>query len=376
MRVPLRIVPVTFLVAVCAFGAAADDPAPLVKPVTPTGSGVRVRVPVTQDEKTLAQFKAAIPKPKGKAGETIDIKVLIDTLPNTAVVGLKTWKEWGFEVPANRIGTLPELIIPGAQIAPKPTKGRDVEFRVKDVKVNIVEAPGGRDAVFGKCDLWLSLHDLTGGTDRQFEPRFYFADRFIELTAPAAAVKRLNTGDATSPDPQATAGDQVPVFGAMTANPLPVFGFASINGVTRYTTATGKAETVSVGVSSISNYVPPGIAMTLNTARGCKVELEKAPADGETVRGKVKELRLGLLTGPGFKVQKDLVLKDVTVFVSDDKSQAFVWLGPQFVETYFTDGVYGCGPDNVWRLHGRVKADLLEDIKTRTPPKKPEPKKP
>jgi hypothetical protein len=149
------------------------------------------------------------------------------------------------------------------------------------------------------------------------------------------------------------------------------FAYASVNGVTKYTTPQGKMEQVNAGVSSITNYPPPCILMTLNTARGCNVELEKQPGDAEGVKGKVKELRLGLLTGPGFKTQKDLVLKDVEVYVVNDKTKAAVWLGARFIDTYFTDAVYGCGTDGVWRLHGRVKPELLEDIKTRTPSKKP-----
>ncbi len=368
MLSPSRLISAALLLTVGAFVTAADPPAPLVKPIAPKGNGVRVRIPIAEDERTFAQFKASIPNPK-KKGETIAVKVLIDSLPNPGVVALKTWKEWGFEVPANRTGTLPELVITGAQVAPKPAKGRDAEFRVTNVKVNIVEPGAGTEAVYGGCDIWLSIHALTGGADAAFEPRFHFADKFIELTAPGAAVKKLNTGDATSPDPKATEGDLVPVFGQL-KNQVPVFAFASVNGKTEYTTAAGKTEKVNVMVSSITNYAAPGIMMTVNTARGCGVEMEKVPRDGEVVEGKVKEFRVGLMTGAGFKAQKDFVLKDVTVVVIDDKTQPAVWLGPRFVEKYFTDGVYGGGPDG-WRLFGRVKAEFLEDIKTRTPPKKP-----
>jgi hypothetical protein len=332
-----------------------------------------LRITVAEDPKTASQFKAQIAKPKGKKGETIEVKVLFDVQPARSIVGLKTWEDWGFEVPASRIGVIPELIVPAGQLAPPNAKGRDVEYRVPNVKVNIIEPPKGQDAVFSKCDVMLSLRDLVGGPaqERVAEPRFYFADKFIELTAPAAAVKKLNTGDTTLPDPQATEGDLVPVQGPINATGTLAFVFASINGVSKYTTATGKMETVNVLVSSTTNYSPPSLVMTLNTARGCNVELDKQPADGETVTGKVKEFRLGFLTGAGFKTQKDLVLKDVKVFVNDDKTLPLAWLGPRLIEENFTDAVYGCGPDGVWRLHARVKAELLQDIKTRTPPKKP-----
>ena len=369
MRTLSRLTAAVLLFALGALGAAADDPAPLVKPVVPTGNTARVRVPVAEDESTFMQFKAQFLNPKGKKGELIRAKVLLDTLPNPGKVGLKTWKEWGFEVPANRVGVIPELIIPADQIAPKAPKGGDVEFRATNVRVQIYEAPAGEPAVYGDCDLWLSLRDLTGFGEKTFEPRVHFADKFLELTVPGPALKRLNTGEATAPDPKATGGELVPAFGQLTGV-TPTFAFASVNGLTSYKTPTEKVERVNVAVSSITNYPAPGILMTVNTARGCGVEMEKLPANGETVPGKVKEFRLGLLTGAGLQAQKDFVLKDVTVHVIDDKTNAFIWLGPRFVEAYFKDGVYGCGADG-WRLHGRVKPELLEDIKTRTPPKKP-----
>ena len=355
-------------VLLAAAGAAvvAADAPPLVKPVVPARGAVRARIPVTEDKRTPMQFKAQIAGPKGKR---FDATVLLDSLPHKGTVALKTWKAWGFEVPANRTGVLPELVVAAAQVATKPAKGRDIEVRLANVTVDIVERPEGDYA--SDYDLALCLSDLTGGADRRFEPRLHFADKFLELTVPATAVKPLKTGDATAPDPPANADDKrVPAVGTMQANGYPAFAFASVNGHTRYTAA-GRVETVNVGVSSTSNYPAPGIVMTLNTARGCGVEMANLPGDGEVVPGKVKELRFAVLAGVGLRTPKDFVLKDVTVHVTDDKSQSFVWLGPRFVEEYFADGVYGCGADGVWRLYGRVKPAFLEDAKTRTPPKKP-----
>jgi hypothetical protein len=114
--------------------------------------------------------------------------------------------------------------------------------------------------------------------------------------------------------------------------------------------------------------------MTVHTARGCDVEFTPPEGmDWGSVEGKVKELRLGVFAGPGLRAQKDFVLKDVKVVVYNQDSYGFVYLGPRFVEEYFKDGVFGCGPDGVWRLHGRVKTELLEDLKTRTPPPKKKP---
>lgn len=367
-----RLLATALLAALALLGTvgAGAEPAPLLKPVTPAGGAARVRLPVTEDAQTFAQLKGTIPNPK-KKGETVAVKVLIDTLPNVGRVSLKTWKDWGFEVPANRLGTLPELVVTGTQLGTKGTKGGDIEFRATNIRLSIVEPPAGSEAAFG-CDLWVSVRDLTGGTDRAAEARFHFADRFLELTAPGAAVKKLATADVVVPEPKGAEGELVPVAGAQALrNGVPTFAFAAINGRAEYVTPAGKTEKVNAMVSSITNYAPPGVLMTLNTARGCGVELEKQPADGETVTGKVKELRLALLTGPDLKVPKDFVLKDISVAVIDEKTIAAVWLGPRFVEEYFADGVLGCGADGVWKLHGRVKPELLADPKTRTvPPKK------
>lgn len=350
--------------------APAADPPPLVRPVVPAGGAVRVRVPLGGPKTDLMQFKAKIGNLKGKKGDSTPVTVYFDPQPNAPTVTLQQWKAWGFAVPADRTGVIPELVITGAQLAPKPAKGRDVEYRITGLKVTLYEAPGGDKA--GITDtLGLSLRDLTGGADRAFEPRVYFADRFLELTAPAGAVKRLGTGDAPAPEPQVTAEEKL-VPAAMPfvgGGGYPLVGFVSVNGQTQFFDAKKQLLPVMAGLSS-SSLSKPGVMMSVGMARGCGVELNK---EAGPTAGKVKELRFGMQTGPGFKAQKDLVLKDVTVTINPEESGAFIWLGPAFVTEHFADGVYGCGADGTWRLHGRAKPDLLEDQKTRKPvaPKKP-----
>ena len=86
-------------------------------------------------------------------------------------------------------------------------------------------------------------------------------------------------------------------------------------------------------------------------------------------RGTVKELRIGLQTGPGFKTPRDLVFKDVTVWVDKNDSGHMIWLGPEFLRGRFKDPVYACGPDGAWKFYGRLKPEDLQEVKTR--PKKP-----
>jgi hypothetical protein len=90
-----------------------------------------------------------------------------------------------------------------------------------------------------------------------------------------------------------------------------------------------------------------------------------ATFETSVAKGKVKELRLGFRVGEGFREQKDLVLQDAAVWVDLINSGHFVWLGADFVKSNLTNGVYTCGADNAWRLLGRVKPELLDDVKSR-----------
>jgi hypothetical protein len=155
-----------------------------------------------------------------------------------------------------------------------------------------------------------------------------------------------------------------------------VFSFAAINGLVQYKTPEGKDVPVNVTVSSTTR-APGGIIMTISVARGCGVELEKgrdlkgSGTNFETAmaRGTVKELRIGSQTGPAFKTPRDLVFKDVTVWVDKNDSGHMIWLGPEFLRGRFKDPVYACGPDGAWKFYGRLKTEDLQEVTTR--PKKP-----
>jgi hypothetical protein len=373
---------ISFSLAAGLMGLGAPqppEPAPLLKPVVPPGSSIRVRIPVIEERGTTMQFKAQIPKgPKGMGmkGETIDVTVAIDTLPGPSYVSTKLWQSWGYEIPANKTARLSELIITASQIAPKISKGRDVQVKLPSMAMEIVDPPGGTEKVRG-CDIFLSVRELTKNADRTYETRFYFQDKYFELTVPSGSIKRLGTGEENPPDPAITDDPElVTVVGPTVVRGLPLMAYSSINGLTQYKTADGKTEFVSTGISSTNDW-PTGVLLTMGTARGCNVELDQEKDDkgvGATfetrvIKGKIKELRLGVMTGLGLKTQKDIVIKDLEVVVDKSSSGHFVWLGPRFLDTYLKDHIYACGTDGMWQLHGRIKPDLLQDIKNR--PKKP-----
>lgn len=357
-----------------SFAGAADEPAPLLKAVTPGPDRVRVRVATSEEGSGFYHFAARVPKAKNK-DEAVEITVAFECRPGKSCIAAKKWKSWGFEVPANKIGVLPELVIPASQIAPKTSRGSDVEVKLTNLKLDIIDSPGAAGTVLG-CDLLLSVTDLTKNADKAFEPRLYFADKFLELTVPSSATKRAGGEGLPPPDPAVNSdATLVPAMGPMTTRGLLVFAYAAINGHDRQAGKDGRDAPISVTVSSTTS-CPGGVIMSMGAARAYGVELVAGKeltgtgTDFKTTiaKGMVKELRLGFRTGPELKVQKDLVLKDVVVWIDKNDSDHMVWLGPNFLREYFKDPVYTCGSDGTWKLHGRVKPDLLQDVKTR--PKK------
>src|SRR5262245_20892207 len=103
----------TLGVLVVALAPAADTP-PLLKPVAPPNGNARLRLPIdTSGKSSDSQLRGQIMKGQGKKGsksEPVDVLVAFDTLPGKAVVSQKKWQSWGFEVPANKIAVLPELV--------------------------------------------------------------------------------------------------------------------------------------------------------------------------------------------------------------------------------------------------------------------------
>jgi len=363
------------LAGVIGASAALDEPAPLLKPVVPKGTGVRVRVATSHEKVGFYHIQARVPLPTGKPGATAAARAALEVRPGKSFVTARKWKSWGYEIPATKIGILPELVVPAVQVAPKPASGgRAVDVKFTGIRLEIVEPAANADTVLG-CDLLLALNELTRDADRAFEPRLYFADQFLELTVAADALKRHDSG----PEPPAPAvnldSTLVPVAGSMTMRGVAVLSYAAINGQSRYRTPDGKSVPVNVTISSTTQ-CPGGVVVSMGVVRGCKIEVEEGSdlkGTGTTFetalpKGKLKELRIGLQTGPGFKEPKDLVLKDVTVWVDKGDSGHMMWIGPNFLREHLADPVYAGGADGAWKLYGRVKPDLLADIKTR--PKK------
>jgi hypothetical protein len=379
MRVPgrLALFGLAVFLSVTLAAPAADEPAPLLKPITPTGGQLRVRMPVTPGYPKTMQLSAQVPR-GNKKSELIDVVVALDSLPNPSYITPKKLESWGYEVPKTKEFLLPELLLTMSQIAPKPSKGgTDVVVRLTNLKLTVVDAPASTDNTVFFSDMSLSATTLYQGGERAMEPRLSFEDKFLEMTVPAAIVKRPGTEAVQVPGVTTnTDAALVPAVGPTTVrNGLPVFAYAAVNGQESYKLANGTVVPVNVLVSSISNW-EAGIVVTIGLARGCKVDMDMAAAGmtatgalgkSEMIPGKVKELRLGLYTGAGLKMQKDFVIKDVSVVVDKNVSEGYVYLGPKFMDTYFKDGVYAAGADG-WKLHGRINPDLLFDIKTRKKP--------
>src|SRR5207248_1852841 len=109
---------VVLLGAVGALAQPAKD-SPLLKPVAPPTGLVRVRVPLAEGMTKAIQMKAQVPNPK-KKGEVIEAAAALDTA-GKSVITAKMLDKWGFPRPTNNTIVLPELLLVGNQLAPKPT---------------------------------------------------------------------------------------------------------------------------------------------------------------------------------------------------------------------------------------------------------------
>jgi hypothetical protein len=365
-----------FPVCLAAIAIAADEPAPLLKPVVPGPNRVRARFATHEGKIGFMHLEGRVAVAKGNREDYAEVRVAFEIRPGRAVVAAKAWQRWGYAVPANKIGILPQLVLPCVQVAPKPAGDRAAEVRFAGIRVEVVEPPGDAETVLG-CDLLVSLSDLTRQSDRLYEPRLHLGERFLELTVPAGSVRRTEAGGDAPAEPVVNPDPKLVPAMATTARRGPaVLSYSALNGHARYRTADGKEVPVNMTVSSTTR-APGGVIVSLGVARGCGIEIEqgKEIAGSGTsfqtsmARAKVEELRIGLMTGTGYGTPRDLVLKDVTVWVDKHDSGHMVWLGPEFLRAHFKDSVYACDSDGVWKFLGRVRPEDTRDVKTR--PKKP-----
>lgn len=388
-RLAVSGVAVVFLVALMP--AADEAPvAPLLKEVKAGNGQLRVRIPVTPGFPNPMSFTAQVPKAKKKS-ELADIKVAFEVMPGQSYVTAKKLESWGYEPGKAREFSLPELFVSVTQVSPKPSKGADVSIKLTNVKLTVIADPASKDDTVHQADISLSSTTLFQYAERTHDTRTSFADKFIEMTVPAAAAAKRPGTDAVVAAEVSISPDSklVPSFGPMinrnipSDNPamvrsMPVFTYAAVDEQDSYKTPDGKTIPVSVSVSSISN-MPSGIMVTLGLARGVKIEFDAAAAGmaglgvdtkSAFVPGKIKELRLGLMIdkkGKGQKdqkEQKDIVIKDIPVQVDKNISEGYLLISQKFIDTYFIDGVY-VNSNNEWKLHGRTNPELLFDIKTR-----------
>jgi hypothetical protein len=380
MRLQQRLALMGFvLILSAALLSAADEPAPLLKAIAPAGGNVRVRFPISAGHPKPMTFSAQVPRGKRKS-ELVDVVVAYDSTPNPSYVTAKKLESWGYDLPKGaKEFVLPELYISAAQIAPKAKGGADVVLKMTNVKLTVVYNPGSTDDTVHTGDLCLSALAMFQNNERFVEPRLSFADKFIEMTVPGATIaKRPGTDTVPIPDVSVSADAKlVPSMGVTTARggSGPWFVWASIDGQDSYKTSDGKVIPVNCCVSSITN-MPDGIQLTIGLARGVKIEMDEAGKEVNAVgvenksgyvMGKIKELRIELMTGPGFKTKKDLVLKDQPVYVDRNVTEGYMSIGQRFMDKYVTNAVYA-HPGDGWKLYGRISPEFLLDIKTRKKP--------
>ena len=383
----------TVISGLIAMGVQAEPkklPFPWKATLPPAGA-VRVQVPLTEQGTGRLYFSAQLPLPGGSlqfknrpkpadARAEIDqrttIKVTYDALLGSrSVVSKKKWQQWGFPLPpAGQLATIPELWIPAVQLAPNPKQHRDVQIRLTNLNVELVESPEETCTIFGS-DLLLLASDLTRHNEARWQPHLHFSRNYLELTVPQNQIRRLETAEIL-PREKASGeeiGDEIPVAAVVASRGSPILTYVAINGKDEYLLPSGQRMKVRAMVASALSC---GIAMTMGTARGCGVEItdREVPGQGLTfkttmAKGRIRELRLELFPLPEGSRPRDLVLENLEVWIDLNDSDHWVWLGPDFWRQHFTEPIYVCTPQGSWKVYAFLSPRQLVDPKTRLPRK-------
>ncbi|MEJ5276375.1 MAG: hypothetical protein WHU94_10735 [Thermogemmata sp.] len=357
------------------------------KPVTPPTGAVRVRIPLTDEKTGFCHFSALLPRPKSSGASTppsdspqaekgepghIPITVIYEARPGRSIVSVKKWRKWGFDPPPpGKKAILPELFIPAVQLLPVRQPSPDVWIRLTQIPVELVDLPGDAEAILGS-DMLLSVSDLTRQAEQRWQPHLHLGDLCLDLTVPIGQVRYREMQTVRRAGKVTPGLEKYPAVAAVISpKGLPIFTYVALNGKSRYALPDGQIMPVRGVVASVL-HCPGGIAMTLGTARGCGLDIrpDKVPGLGTSfkttlAKAHVQELRLEVFLAPDYTARRDLLLKDLHVWVDLHDSDHLVWFGPQFWRQHFVDPVYVCGPDRTWKLYGRIAPHLLADPKTR-----------
>jgi hypothetical protein len=369
------------------------------KPVTPPSGAVRVRIALTDEVTGFCHFRAYLPRikrppssklskdlsPSEAAGSgTIPLTVIYEARPGRSIVSVKKWRYWGFEVPPpGKKAILPELLIPATQLLLPRQQNQDVWIRLTQIPLELVDLPGDGDTILGS-DMLLSVSDLTRHAEHRWQPHFHLGELHLDLTVPIGQVRPRESQEAgqakhATPETKQFIPDTKrysAVAAMINTKGLPVFSYVALNGKSRYPLPDGQIMPVRGVVASVL-HCPGGIAMTLGAARGCGLDFrfEKVPGLGTNfkttlAKAHLQELRLEVFLAPDYTTRRDVLLKDLDVWVDLHDSDHLVWFGPQFWRQHFVEPVYACGPDGTWKLYARTAPHLLVDPKTR-PEKQP-----
>jgi hypothetical protein len=298
--------------------------------------------------------------------------VIYEARPGCSIVSAKKWRHWGFEVPPpGKKAILPELLIPAIQLLPVRQQSQDVWIRLTQVPVELIDLPGDADTILGS-DMLLSVSDLTRHAEHRWQPHFHLGELYLDLTVPIGQIRPRDSQEVRRGSQVIADTKKYPAVAAVIPpKGLPIFTYVALNGKSRYSLPDGQIMPVRGVVASVL-HCPGGIAMTVGAARGCGLDFhpDKVPGLGTNfkttlAKAHLQELRLEVFLAPDYTTSRDVLLKDLDVWVDLHDSDHLVWFGPQFWRQHFVEPIYACGPDGTWKLYGRVAPHLLVDPRTR-----------
>ncbi len=346
---------------VASLAGLAPAAEPLVKPATIPVGATRLRFPLESDNGSAYRLKALIPPPKTakKGTEPLPATIAIDTaLGDTGYITVKKLKSFGYDVPVGQTAILPEVLLLGETVGPKPKAG-EVRAKANNLKLVVLEKAYGSEDTVGGADLQVNLDVLLQGTAAQSQAWVYFGKTLLmDANYPEKSLIRPPTEAGATPTefvPEEPTADRVPMMITLrTGYQMPLNGFHG------KPAATGPRVVFSLG-----QIREPGIYVTAKMAK--MYELKPDPdakeleifADfnkkGKAMMGLIKDIRIPVGIDAGFKTARELTSKEQPLILDQEQQTPALYVGPGYFGPLLQNPIMAVGPDGVARVYGYIE---------------------
>jgi len=348
--------------AVLAFASLATAAEPLVKPATIPAGSTRLRFHLESDNGSAYRVKALVlpPKTAKKGTEPTAATIAIDTaLGDMGYITVKKLKSFGFDVPVGQIVILPEVLLLGETLGPKPKPG-ELRAKANNIKLMVLDKAYGSEDSIGGADFQVNIDALLQGTPSQSQAWVFFGKTPIfDANYPEKSLVRPPTDAGAAPvtefTPEALAEGRVPMMITLRAGyQLPYNGFH------------GKPAMAGPRVVfSLGNVREPGMYVTAKMATMYELKPDPDAKDlevfadfnkkGKAVMGLIKDIRIPVGIESGFKTARELTSKDQPLILDQEQQNPALYVGPGYFGPLLQNPVMATGPDGITRVYGYVE---------------------